>query len=287
MFWPTVLDTYGEDLDAHIAPQDTALLTCVTGINVVRTDPETEPRNFSIEFSFDKNASKFFTQTSLAKKFWWRVVEGQWSGIVSEPVEIHWVKGKDITNGETDRAWKRHVAKKQQQSAENANGKGKEKQKKKGEKSNNGSGKEEKSMTIEERMGGGQPSFFTWFAWKGHGRDDPFVDDLNDEDDEEDENDENVDLFSHGDELALLICNDLYPEATKYFSMSSLHVSPHVSYQPTLLHLCIYPSTPSFMPFPPLYQLYFTTSKEKTTLQFQITNHSPFTTNSRSTQRRK
>jgi len=126
-------------------------------------------------------------------------------------VEVRWKDGKDLTNGETQRAWGGFLDKKE---IAEGRAKGKEKAKPNGEAaapaatSTNG---KKRKLSAEERMGGGQPSLFTWFAWKGKGTD---VEEVVQQGIEEVEED---DVFNHGDELATIIADDIYPNAIKYF----------------------------------------------------------------------
>ncbi|KAF3933107.1 hypothetical protein ABW20_dc0110676 [Dactylellina cionopaga] len=183
-FWPTVFDST-PDFDQHIAPQDVPAISTITAVNVIRPNPATEPRDFIVELSFDSEKNEWFEDAVLTKRFWWKTVVGAWSGLVSEPVEVQWKEGKDLSGGETAR----------------------------------------KKKTLEERLAGGQPSFFTWFAWVGKGTDygaDGTVgghvhgENCDHGHDEEDADGES-DLFNHGDELALTIADDIYPNAIKYF----------------------------------------------------------------------
>ncbi|KAK6356727.1 hypothetical protein TWF718_001069 [Orbilia javanica] len=211
-FWPTVLEAT-PDFDQHVTPQDAPAFGTITSLKVSRPNPD-EPRDFIIEFGFDKEKNDLFEDEVLTKRFWWRMVEGKWSGLVSEPVEIKWKYNKDLSNGETKRVFEEWKAKKEEEE-----GKGKGKGKGKAVGNGVGKGKDEK-LSLEERLKGGQPSFFTWFAWvgKGTGYGIGGEGEEDDEDeDEEDEDEEGDDLFNHGDELALTIADDIYPNAIKYF----------------------------------------------------------------------
>ncbi|KAK6354673.1 hypothetical protein TWF696_003813 [Orbilia brochopaga] len=192
-FWPTVLDAT-PDFDSHIAPQDMDAMSTITAITVTRPNPGREPRDFIIEFAFDPAGNQWFSDLTLKKQFWWRSSGGDgWSGLVSEPVEIHWKKDRDLTAGETSAVY---AAWKLRKSQKESKGKG----------AAPNSDADSKKKSLEERLKGGQPSFFTWFAWIGRGREG----DLDKEDEEED-------LFNHGDEVALTLADDVYPNAIKYF----------------------------------------------------------------------
>ncbi|EWC47411.1 hypothetical protein DRE_00379 [Drechslerella stenobrocha 248] len=202
-FWPTVLDSV-PDFDQHVAPQDVEPISAITAVNVVRPDAAREPRDFIVEISFDPARNEWFEEETLRKRFWHRSERGD--GLVSEPVEITWREGKDLSGGETGRvcaAWKDR----KNAAAGGDKGKGK------GKASANG-GQKKGKKALEERLAGGQPSFFTWFAWVGKGA---WIDDEEEAEEEDDEEGENEDLFNHGDELALTIADDVYPNAIKYF----------------------------------------------------------------------
>ena len=61
-----------------------------------------EPRSVKISLSFAENA--WFEDPVLEKKFWYRRSRNGWTGLVSDPVQIHWRKGKDLTEGLLDHA---------------------------------------------------------------------------------------------------------------------------------------------------------------------------------------
>jgi hypothetical protein len=66
---------------------------------VERFEIDTEPRSFVLRFEFGPN--KWFEDKILEKRFWHRRSKGNWQGLVSKPVKIHWKKD-DLTNGITD-----------------------------------------------------------------------------------------------------------------------------------------------------------------------------------------
>ncbi|EPS39846.1 hypothetical protein H072_6390 [Dactylellina haptotyla CBS 200.50] len=211
-FWPTVFDSC-PDFDQHVAPQDVSAISTIKSLNIVRPNPIKEPRDFIVEIGFDSENNEWFEDEIIRKRFWWKTVEGAWSGLVSEPVEIKWKEGADLSNGETGRVYAEWKAKKDGEStAVVATDKGKGKGKGKGASNGDANGKKK---SLEERLSGGQPSFFTWFSWVGKGTD---YDGTQDEDeDEDDEDEDDGDLFNHGDELALTLADDIYPNAIKYF----------------------------------------------------------------------
>ncbi|KAF3247150.1 hypothetical protein TWF217_009797 [Orbilia oligospora] len=205
-FWPTVLEAT-PDFDQHVTPKDVPAFATITSLNIIRPNPE-EPRDFIIELGFDKEKNQWFEDDVIRKQFWWRGVEGVWSGLVSEPVEIRWKHNKDLSDGETTRVYDEWKAKKEEKEGKGkGKGKGKatsSKGKGKGKETTTSSSstttksgeeeKENKKASLEERLKGGQPSFFTWFAWVGRGTewgiDGNPVEDVEDDEDEDDEDDE-------------------------------------------------------------------------------------------------
>ena len=107
-FWAIVAEEAPEEIDRRIQPCDTAALSFLQQIEVTRFEissdaPETgEPRSVKIVFSFRENP--LFEDQVLEKKFWYRRGKDGWTGLVSDPVQIHWKKGKDVTEGLLDKA---------------------------------------------------------------------------------------------------------------------------------------------------------------------------------------
>ncbi|KAL2016465.1 hypothetical protein VTK56DRAFT_3486 [Thermocarpiscus australiensis] len=102
-FWPLVFKQAPMDIDEYIQPSDSALLLCslrslsVTRFELDEDEQKGDPRSVAIRFEFAEN--EHFEDTVLEKKFWWRQSKDGYAGLVSEPVEIAWKKGKDLTNG--------------------------------------------------------------------------------------------------------------------------------------------------------------------------------------------
>lgn len=105
-FWAIVAEEAPQEIDRCIQPCDTAALSFLQDIEVTRFEvspdaPETgEPRSVKITFSFQENP--WFEDRILEKKFWHRRGKDGWTGLVSDPVRIHWKKGKDVTEGLLD-----------------------------------------------------------------------------------------------------------------------------------------------------------------------------------------
>ena len=107
-FWAIVAEEAPEEIDRRIQPCDTAALNFLQEIEVTRFEispdaPETgEPRSVKIVFHFRENP--WFEDQVLEKRFWYRKGKDGWTGLVSDPVRIHWKEGKDITEGLLDEA---------------------------------------------------------------------------------------------------------------------------------------------------------------------------------------
>ncbi len=191
-----------------------------------------DPRSVSIRFEFSPN--DYFEDTAIEKKFWYRRSRSGWAGLVSEPVDIRWKKGKDLTNGMLSlakRAWD------EEQTAASKNGAKK---------------RDSKALTptqkaLQEKieaMGVGATSFFAWFGYTGKaiseeddritterehkiqrlreaGKEVPAELREEEEEEEEDEGEESLEVFPDGDTLAIAIADDLWPGAIKYFSECS------------------------------------------------------------------
>lgn len=232
-FWALVFEQAPPDIDEFIQPSDSSLLlTSLTSLSVTRFEIENggqgDPRSLCFRFEFSGN--DHFEDTVIEKKFWHRRSKGGWSGLVSEPVEIRWKKGKDLTGGLLGTVKKVWAAQQANASA---------------------GGEPPKDLTPDERAlkkkientGLGGLSFFAWFGYVGQnvsaeeskeatdkaraerlsrqeGNPSPTNDDSEDADEEEeDEEDENeLEIFPEGENLAIAISEDLWPNAIKYFS---------------------------------------------------------------------
>jgi hypothetical protein len=219
-FWPLAIEQCPPDIDEYIQPADAnLLLNHLTGLTVERFElPDGDPRSVSIKWEFSEN--EFFENKTLEKKFWWRNALDKWSGHVSEPVEIKWKEGKDLTNG--------MLALSKQIFDEEAAGKTEETEAKK------------KLKEQIDETGLGSLSFFAWFGFRGRKisadehkeatkKDEERrknikagkkVEEMEEDDDEDDDDlDEyEYEIFPTGDDLAICIAEDLWPNAIKYFS---------------------------------------------------------------------
>lgn len=218
------------DIDEYIQPSDSNLIvTALTSLYVTHFEAEDgDPRSVAIRFEFDEN--EYFEDRVIEKKFWHRTAKDGWTGFVSEPVDIKWKEGKDLTEGLLGLA-KAVWDEEQAAGANGAGSKGKE-----------FTPKQKALKDKIESIGLGGVSFFAWFGYRGPkvsaeesklaakeererrqrraaGEE---VSTPKDDDDEEDEDDddEELEIFPNGDQLALAIAEDLWPSAIKYFSKS-------------------------------------------------------------------
>ncbi|EON97568.1 putative nap family protein [Phaeoacremonium minimum UCRPA7] len=230
-FWPLVLEQAPPDIDEYIQPSDSALLlSSLTALSVSHFEVENggkgDPRSLSIKFEFNEN--EYFEDRVLEKKFWYRRSSDGWTGLVSEPVDIKWKKGKDLTSGllgMVKKVWEAEQSK---------------------AKEGNGASKKAKILTGDqkalkknmENTGLGGLSFFTWFGYIGkyitaeesklanekarklrEARQAGKAEENGEEedDDDEDDDDDELELFPEGENLAVAIAEDLWPGAIKYF----------------------------------------------------------------------
>ncbi|RDW81891.1 hypothetical protein BP6252_03003 [Coleophoma cylindrospora] len=228
-FWPLVLEQAPPDIDQFIQPSDSALLlSSLTALNVTHfelaQEPQGDPRSISIQWTFAEN--EYFEDTRLEKKFWHRRGKDGWSGLVSEPVQIKWKKGKDLTGGLLDlvcQAWEAET---------------------RAETSTSMSPEQKALRKKIENTGMGGLSFFAWFGYIGRKISKTESDlaksreaerrtlmksglevqeSIVEEEDAGDEDEEvgmSLEIFPDGDDLAVAITEDLWPGAIRYFTQA-------------------------------------------------------------------
>ncbi|KAG5977440.1 hypothetical protein E4U55_006753 [Claviceps digitariae] len=217
-FWPLVFEQAPPEIDEYIQPTDASVIVAaLKNLTVERFElPNGHPRSLLLKFEFSEN--EYFENSTLEKKFWWRFAKDGWEGYVSEPVEIKWKPGKDLTNGLLDLAKKIYD--------DDLAGKT-------GEKT---PAKEELTRKLED-LSLETVSFFNFFGFRGRyvtaeesaaaakevaekrkaRKEGKEVEDTMDEDDDEDDGDYEFEIFPNADDVALAIAEDLYPEAIRYF----------------------------------------------------------------------
>lgn len=231
-FWPLVFEQAPPDIDEFIQPSDSSLLlSSLTSLSVTRFEIEDgkkgDPRSLCFRFEFSDN--DHFEDKVIEKKFWQRHSKSGWTGLVSEPVEIQWKKGKDLTGGllgTVKKVW----------DAQQARGKG-------GDAKTQELSADEKSLKKKiENTGLGGLSFFAWFGYVGRSvsaeesqealdkaqkeriarqegkQQNPDGEDDNGEEEDDDDDENELEIFPEGDSLAIHISEDLWPNAIKYFS---------------------------------------------------------------------
>ncbi|KAI9158733.1 putative nucleosome assembly protein [Paramyrothecium foliicola] len=220
-FWPLVFEQAPMDIDEYIQPTDSAvIMNHLVNLSVDRFElPNGDPRSLAIKFEFSEN--EYFENKTLEKKFWWRNAKDGWAGLVSEPVDIKWKKGQDLTGGLLDLAHKVWADDKAGKPADEET-----------------DAKKALKAKIEE-TGLGGVSFFAWFGARGRkisaeenveatkekeekrkarkeGKEVDVMDE--DEDDDDDDDDEyEYEIFPTADDLAVSFAEDLYPDAIKHF----------------------------------------------------------------------
>ncbi|KAF2467915.1 uncharacterized protein BDR25DRAFT_233630 [Lindgomyces ingoldianus] len=233
-FWALVFEQSPPEVDNYILPSDSQVFAdCLETLEVSRFEMHMangSPRSFSIKFGFSENS--YFEDKLLEKKFWYRkAMDGdEWQGLVSEPVKIHWKKGRDLTGGLTDAAYALYEARKKLLAKSNGNAKSIET-----------SLPEYKVLAkMIEQGEDASNSFFAWFgfvsSWRWvsaeeseqanklekermekRKRGEKVEDEAIDEDDQDFQE---VEVFPQGDELATIIAEDMWPSAIKYFKQA-------------------------------------------------------------------
>lgn len=242
------MDEAPGDIEGCIQPSDSQLLNHLKDLVVTRFEippfsqsPGGHPRSVSLKFTFTPN--DHFEDEVLEKKFWFRRGSDGRAELVSEPVRIRWNKGKDLTGGLTDAAFAAWEAERRASRAANGSASGQEK------KAPVDLPEYDAIRKLLDSETGGALSFFTFFAYRGRHisaeesaaafkdeaerrakikRGEEVVypapsDDLTPLEQLEME----IECGPGGDDLAIAISEDLYPNAMKYFSM--FHTPVHSS----------------------------------------------------------
>ncbi|KAK0123888.1 hypothetical protein ONS95_008881 [Cadophora gregata] len=250
-FWPLVLEQAPPDIDQYIQPSDSALLLSsllsisVSHFEVESDTPGGDPRSVSVTWEFAPN--DYFHDEKLEKKFWYRRARDGWCGLVSEPVEIRWKEGRDLTGGLLGLVCKAWEAEKKTGSLD-------------GDSKSTGKAKKE-GLTAEQKVlkrkientGMGGLSFFAWFGFIGrkvseeesqeatrlekekrekrkaskstseapsNAEEDQDQDEEDEDEDDEEDIDMSLEIFPDGDDLAVALTEDLWPGAIKYFTQA-------------------------------------------------------------------
>ncbi|QIX01479.1 hypothetical protein AMS68_006996 [Peltaster fructicola] len=229
-FWPLVFEQAPPEIDQYIQTEDSRVFAdSLESIEVIRSELEKDgkngsPRSLRIAFNFKANDQ--FEDTQLVKDFHWRRASDGWTGLVSEPVRVQWKSGNDLSHGLTEMAYKLFEARK-----------------KGGDMTNRKLPEYNKLKKEIESWNARNTSFFTWFAWVSDRR---YVsaeesakankefDELKEkrkngekvdmpEPNEEDigaNDDSEVEAMEDGEDLAISIADELWPNAIKYFTQA-------------------------------------------------------------------
>ncbi|KAK5133921.1 hypothetical protein LTR08_007150 [Meristemomyces frigidus] len=229
-FWPLVVEQAPMEIEDYITHEDSAVFAEHL-INLSVSRPEIEngkkgnPRSVEIRMEF--SANEYFEDTTLVKRCWYRRANDGWTGLVSEPVKIHWKKSKDLTDGLTDAAVALWIAR---------------------EKAGDATATalpEYKALEKKvENWNGSNTSFFTWFGWVSGRRyvsleesekanaehatrkearksgSKSRTDDAEDTEDAEAEDDSAVEVHQQGEEVAASLAEDVWPNAIKFFTQA-------------------------------------------------------------------
>jgi hypothetical protein len=225
-----VIEQAPPEIDAHIHPSDSVLLlSSLTSLSVSHFEIENggtgDPRSIAIRWEFGEN--DYFEDRVIEKRFWYRRARDGWTGLVSEPVDIRWKAGKDLTNGllgMVKRVWDEEQAAK-------------------------ASGKEldvtEEQKALQKKIentGISGISFFAWFGYIGQRvsaeasrlaiekdtnkrklrAEGKPVDEEDEEEDDGSQDEAEYEIFPDGHDVAVAISEDLWPDAITYFSMFAL-----------------------------------------------------------------
>ncbi|OLN81369.1 putative nucleosome assembly protein C36B7.08c [Colletotrichum chlorophyti] len=219
-FWALVFEQSPPEVDEYIQPSDAALLlSSLKNISVTRPELENgnngDPRSLTIRFEFNEN--EHFEDKVIEKTFWYRHSK-DYTGLVSEPVDIKWKPGKDLTEGllsQAKKVWDQGPITPGKLTPE-----------------------AQALKTKIEETGIGGVSFFTFFGYVGKRispeesaaalakeleelrlrKEGKEVPEEAEEEEEENEDEFALEIFPDGDDVAVSIATDLWPEALHYFS---------------------------------------------------------------------
>ena len=254
-FWTRVMLNAPAEVDEHITMTDaTILASTLKNLTVERFEVDDkgvgEPRSFRLTFEFrtgDENP--YFTNDKLVKDFYWRkqvitTANGHkrhWDGLVSDPVRINWKEGQDPTKGLLDAACDLAEAEKKKDADTDR------KELKEFEALMR---KRDEVEADEEPQGEDEEddvppdadlSFFAFFGYRGSDvteeqskaatkeeeekfeklrKGEEVEENEEDEDDEDDDLEDDfefIEIFPGGEELAIAVAEDLWPNAMKYY----------------------------------------------------------------------
>jgi hypothetical protein len=223
-FWPTVFLDGPEEVQQLYSPIDMPVLSAIKSFSVERyqitSSDEGEPR--SLRFTFEFHDNDIFEDKVLVKEFEYKSAGIGPGSLVSKPVPIKWKSKKtDLTNGLLDAAVDLELAEQavvmkqkggQEFSAIDREGLWQyEKLREKLEQADEASDDE--------------PSFLNWFGFRGavgEKKDKPAdgaaaQNGQEHEDEDEDDGVLDVEIFPAGEEVAIALADDLWPNVMDYF----------------------------------------------------------------------
>lgn len=226
-FWPTVFLNGPEEVQQFFSPNDLAILASIKSFSVeryqIKSQTEGEPRSLRFTFQFEEN--EIFEDQTLVKEFEYKPNDHGPGNLISKPVPIKWKgKKKDVTNGLLTAAVELHAAeealkvKKGDQMVDIVEREGLWQYEKLREK-----------LVQAEESTEEEPSFINWFGFRGAvaakvPENDKQNGDEEEDDDVDDDDDEamlDVEVFPAGEEVAIALAEDLWPNVMDYFSKLS------------------------------------------------------------------
>merc|ERR1711939_173018 len=222
-FWPTVFGNGPQEVQQFLSPDDLALISCIKSFTVdryqIESETKGEPRSLRFTFEFAEN--EFIENKQLVKDFEYKPREDGPGSLVSKPVPIKWKnKKKDFTHGLLDGAVELHSA---EEALKLKNGKEQVEIV-----DREALWKHEKlrdKMVKLDESDEDQPSFFNWFGFRGAVNTSvpkkPADNGANGADDEDDDEEVDqmleVEIFPAGEEVAIVLAEELWTDATDYF----------------------------------------------------------------------
>ncbi|KAJ5795166.1 hypothetical protein N7457_001765 [Penicillium paradoxum] len=257
-FWMRVFASAPQEIDEYILPRDAQVLgESLKNLTVERFELDAqgngEPRSLRFIFEFKTGEENpFFTNEKLVKEFYWRQEISKsaagrtrtWEGLVSEPVRINWTKDMDLTRGLLDAACDLADAEKKKGGDRKKLPEYAALVKKVEEADAEAAAAEDADEDDEDMPSPVGMSFFGFFGYRGRdvsaaqskeaakeiearwakvlrGEDISEGDeDSDDEDEESSDGLEEAEIFPDGDDLAVAIAEDLWPDALSYYVQS-------------------------------------------------------------------
>ncbi|KIV92303.1 hypothetical protein PV10_06755 [Exophiala mesophila] len=225
-FWPTVFGNGPEDVRQFISPNDLQLLSSITSFSVeryqIKSETDGEPR--SLRFTFEFADNDIIEDKKLVKEFEYHAAEAGPGSMVSKPVAIKFKnKKKDLTSGLLNAAAELYQA---EEVLKLKSGDDKEINIVDREALWQYEKLREKLSQLDEDADM-ETSFFAWFGFrgavnatdKGKSVDANGLDGAEEEDEDDDEFSEllEVEVFPAGEEVAIALAEELWPDAIDYF----------------------------------------------------------------------